>query len=339
MYFYKTVNIVNGKFYYGIHRTNRLNDSYLGSGNAFRKALAKHGEQNFKKEILKFFDSEGELIAFESLIVDDKMVKNRQCYNILKGGHNPAISQKTSESLKEHWNSPAGKEMRKQLSIRASGYNNADFKKNWMPIYEEIKSFTIDLIENTTLPDKYIQRQIVNKFEVSIKFPRLLRYYEYCEYLNKTNKKIIASDGYFSFSPSNLTANIFKTKYNNNDKPKIFKAFIPQIIHKIPLTLEVLMDMTISNSMLSNKVLDIPNGRHIHGLYSRYLEYLGLITKLKDIQVDIRIRRPNSQRKWGTKTIYSINKDFQQQYYLVGENVNERYTIKFDGRTFQSSRI
>jgi len=49
---YKTTNIINNKIYVGQHRTNNINDNYLGSGQLLVKAIKKHGKTNFKKDIL-----------------------------------------------------------------------------------------------------------------------------------------------------------------------------------------------------------------------------------------------------------------------------------------------
>lgn len=55
---YKTTNLCNGKYYIGQHRTNNVNDDYLGSGIILKDAIKKYGKNNFKKEILFIFDNE-----------------------------------------------------------------------------------------------------------------------------------------------------------------------------------------------------------------------------------------------------------------------------------------
>lgn len=55
---YKTTNLLNGMFYIGKHQTEDPNDSYLGSGVYLKRAIAKYGKCNFKKEVLYVFDSE-----------------------------------------------------------------------------------------------------------------------------------------------------------------------------------------------------------------------------------------------------------------------------------------
>lgn len=51
-YLYKIVCNVTGKFYYGIHSTNNLNDGYMGTGKRVLLSLRKHGRTNHSKTIL-----------------------------------------------------------------------------------------------------------------------------------------------------------------------------------------------------------------------------------------------------------------------------------------------
>ena len=48
---YKTTNMVNGKFYLGVHDTTRKNDkTYLGSGIVLKQAIKEYGRENFVRE-------------------------------------------------------------------------------------------------------------------------------------------------------------------------------------------------------------------------------------------------------------------------------------------------
>lgn len=85
-YFYKITNVINNKFYYGVHNTSNIDDGYMGSGFALKKAIIKYGIENFKKDIIKFFKTEDEAFAYEKEIVNEEMIKNEDCYNIQIGG-------------------------------------------------------------------------------------------------------------------------------------------------------------------------------------------------------------------------------------------------------------
>lgn len=50
MVIYKTTNLVNGMIYIG--KKSQDYDTYLGSGLLLKRAIAKYGKDNFKKEII-----------------------------------------------------------------------------------------------------------------------------------------------------------------------------------------------------------------------------------------------------------------------------------------------
>ena len=69
-----------------MHQTEDLNDNYLGSGKLIKRAIAKYGKENFKKEILYVFSSEEEMKNKEKEIVTWDIVNEEKCYNLTIGG-------------------------------------------------------------------------------------------------------------------------------------------------------------------------------------------------------------------------------------------------------------
>ena len=84
---YKITNEVNGKIYIGKHQTKDLNDGYMGSGKHLKRAINKHGLENFTKEILFQFDNETDMNAKEAELVTEEFVKEDTNYNLCPGGH------------------------------------------------------------------------------------------------------------------------------------------------------------------------------------------------------------------------------------------------------------
>lgn len=89
MYLYKITNLLNSKYYIGIHRTNDMSDGYMGSGKIIKFAIEKYGIKNFKKEIIGFYDSEDSLFMAESEHVTTWTILDPLCYNISIGGSKP----------------------------------------------------------------------------------------------------------------------------------------------------------------------------------------------------------------------------------------------------------
>lgn len=103
--FYKTTNLIDEKYYYGIHSTDKINDNYLGSGVWLLRAIKKYGKENFKKEVLAVFDTREEAFFIEKSVVTRELIEDRNCYNITCGGKgNPnayKIVQKRIENKKK----------------------------------------------------------------------------------------------------------------------------------------------------------------------------------------------------------------------------------------------
>jgi len=79
---YRVTNLINNKYYIGMHRTNDLKNGYMGSGKLIRAAIKKYGIENFKKEVLHHFDNEEEMKNKEKELV----VLEEQSYNLCPGG-------------------------------------------------------------------------------------------------------------------------------------------------------------------------------------------------------------------------------------------------------------
>jgi group I intron endonuclease len=85
-YLYKTTNLINGKFYYGMHSTDNLEDGYTGSGTYLKRSINKYGINNFQIEILEFFDNRGSLVEAERSLISQEYINNKSCYNVRRGG-------------------------------------------------------------------------------------------------------------------------------------------------------------------------------------------------------------------------------------------------------------
>lgn len=116
-YLYKITNTINDRYYVGVHSTENLDDGYMGSGKILQQAVEKYGAENFKKEILKFFESAEQMYDKEKEIVNEQFLSRDDTYNLRIGGsggwdyvnknqlnHTEDSIEKLRESLKK-WHS------------------------------------------------------------------------------------------------------------------------------------------------------------------------------------------------------------------------------------------
>lgn len=130
---YKTINILNSKYYIGKHITNNLNDNYLGSGLHLKNVIKKYGKENFVKEIVCLCESEEQMNKIESLIINEDIINDKNSYNIALGGIGGMRFKEGTEQYK-NW--------KKKLLIGII-FKRRDFSGKNNPNYNKHHSFIV----------------------------------------------------------------------------------------------------------------------------------------------------------------------------------------------------
>lgn len=113
---YMITNKLNGMKYIGKHKTDNLNDGYMGSGFRIKRAIAKYGIENFSKEFLFIFNSESEMELKEQELVDEDWVKRSDSYNIATGGQGGDILRRKNRKFEEIYGEAKADEIRAKVS-------------------------------------------------------------------------------------------------------------------------------------------------------------------------------------------------------------------------------
>ena len=83
---YQVENRVNSRLYIGVHKTVDPNDDYMGSGKLIKRAIQKHGIENFKKVILLATENKDEAYSLEKELVTLDRIESGELYNLKEGG-------------------------------------------------------------------------------------------------------------------------------------------------------------------------------------------------------------------------------------------------------------
>jgi hypothetical protein len=166
---YKTTNLLNGRFYVGVHGTRNINnfDGYFGTGSIISKAVKLYGKKNFIREtLIDCGDDEDEAYSIESILV--KTVKeDPRSYNLLPGGKRHNNSSRKS----------FGKSERDIMIKRLS--NNSKLSRFYNDGFNEYK-FMVNESEYNSINEKFEEFLLNNP---NIFRGRLKRFYK------KTNIK------------------------------------------------------------------------------------------------------------------------------------------------------
>ena len=124
---YKTTNLINNRYYIGMHSTKNIDDGYLGSGRRLKAELNKYGKENFKREILASCSDRKALEQLEAEIVCPLLLEDVLCLNLKNGGEGGFSSESVKITSIRAWAKP---EYREKISKkRKEMWANADFQQ------------------------------------------------------------------------------------------------------------------------------------------------------------------------------------------------------------------
>lgn len=140
-YVYKWTNKFTNKWYIGSHKSDNINDNYIGSGLLFRLAYKKYGIESFEKEILYFgenYRDEEERILIELDAANNDLsynMKNEACGGAFYGEKNGMYKKQHTEETKklmskassDRWKDPEYKRIHTEM---LKGKGNPMFGKN-----------------------------------------------------------------------------------------------------------------------------------------------------------------------------------------------------------------
>jgi hypothetical protein len=97
---YKTTCLITGRYYIGLHSTDKIDDKYLGSGKRLRRSVIKHGIEAHKRETLLEFNSRTEASEYEKLLITKEMLIDPMCLNCGPGGLGATDRSATKEETR-----------------------------------------------------------------------------------------------------------------------------------------------------------------------------------------------------------------------------------------------
>lgn len=171
-YIYQITNLVNNNIYIGVHRTVDLDDGYMGSGKIIKRAIAKYGLDNFKKDILEFFETSELMYAREKELVTDEFLLREDTYNLRRGGFGgfDYLNKigKNKHFGKENVFSSMSAEFNKRKSQKLK--EDPDFKSRWNGnrFTEAARKLGIKNAQGAAAKEKRISTMKANKHSVGV---------------------------------------------------------------------------------------------------------------------------------------------------------------------------
>jgi len=126
---YETTNCINGMLYRGCHKTNNLNDGYLGSGTVLKRAIKKYGKENFQRITLEYCSNEEEMYEREKIYVDNIFIHSKQSYNLRCGGLGGRLKAHILKIIADKLRVPKSEQTKQKMRESQTGKITSDEAK------------------------------------------------------------------------------------------------------------------------------------------------------------------------------------------------------------------
>lgn len=167
---YKTYHKETLKEYIGVHSTNNIDDGYMGSGLAIRRAIIQYGIEMFCRDILEFFDTKDEAFEYEKQLVTEDYVSRRDTYNMCVGGRGGCLYDVSGNRNPNYGN-----------GHRQRGERNGMFgvrrDDNWKEKQSKrLKQSEKNKKENNAASKKYYIEDTINNLNIDLKKGHLMEW-------------------------------------------------------------------------------------------------------------------------------------------------------------------
>lgn len=119
---YITYHAETGKYYVGKARIDRVeNGSYVGSGKRLHQTFKKYPRDEWYCTVIAKFATSDEAYAHEAKLVDEQLLSDPNCLNLIPGGRAPKLIFEESFRQKKE----ALKEMHRKMALERKALKNA----------------------------------------------------------------------------------------------------------------------------------------------------------------------------------------------------------------------
>lgn len=222
---YKTVNLINNKYYIGVHKQlidHNLFDGYFGSGKLLKRSIKKYGEHNFVRLIIDKNLTKYEAYNLENKLVSLDEVNCINCYNLALGGNggfycaNNKISQNKAKLTKlQIYGGGMERFVHSEISIR----KRVKTRKKKGSYYWKVSPETRVETGLSQREPKY--RQIINVYCKDNILLESMEFTDFCKKYTKTQSKFYdllkRNNNKYQIKRGELKTKIVHLKSNKNN--------------------------------------------------------------------------------------------------------------------------